>query len=263
LNSISIVVPAFDEEERLPATLSSIFRYIDSRSFDFAEVLVVDDGSSDGTCAVTEQLASSRPDLRLLRNPGNRGKGYSVRHGMLEAQGEWVLFTDADLSAPIEELDTLAAAVAANCASVAIGSRALDRSLIRVHQSRFRENAGRLFNLLVRVFTGMPFQDTQCGFKLIHSSAAREVFGRQRLERFGFDVEVLFIAQLLGYSMIEVPVRWSHSEGTKVRMLRDSLAMFTDVVRVRWNQVLGRYRLGTPIGSIRPGPGPGAGTGPG
>jgi glycosyltransferase involved in cell wall biosynthesis len=242
LNSISIVIPAFDEEKRLPGTLSSIFGYLASRTFDFTEVLVVDDGSTDGTCAVTERLASSQPGLRLLRNPGNRGKGYSVRHGMLESQGEWVLFTDADLSAPIEELDKLKIAVAANHAAVAIGSRALDRSLISVHQSRFRENAGRLFNLLVRVFTGLPFQDTQCGFKLFHASAAREVFRRQRLERFGFDVEVLFIARLLGYKSVEVPVRWSHSEGTKVRMLRDSLAMFTDIVRVRWNQALRRYR---------------------
>jgi len=242
LNSISIVIPAFNEEKRLPATLSAVFNYLAARRWEFAEVLVVDDGSTDGTCGVAERLVPLHAGLRLLKNPGNRGKGYSVRHGVLESRGEWVLFTDADLSAPIDELDKLLEAARTGGATVAIGSRALDRSLITVHQSWFRENAGRLFNLLVRVLTSLPFQDTQCGFKLFETRAAREVFQRQRLERFGFDVEVLFIARLLGHKTIEVPVRWSHSEGTKVRMLRDSLAMFTDLVRVRWNQVRGRYR---------------------
>jgi dolichyl-phosphate beta-glucosyltransferase len=242
LNSISIVIPAFNEENRLPATLSAVFNYLAEGRPDFAEVIVVDDGSTDLTRAVAERLVPLHTGLRLLRNPGNRGKGYSVRHGMMEARGEWVLFTDADLSAPIDELDKLLEAARRRGAAVAIGSRALDRSLITVHQSAFRENAGRLFNLLVRLMTGLPFRDTQCGFKLFEGGAAREVFRRQRLERFGFDVEVLFIARLLGYESIEVPVRWSHSEGTKVRMFRDSLAMFTDLVRVRWNQLRGRYR---------------------
>ena len=161
---------------------------------------------------------------------------------MLEATGDWVLFTDADLSAPIEELDKLIAAAPRGTRSVAIGSRALDRSLIAVHQSFFRENAGRVFNLLMRLVTGLPFQDTQCGFKLFEAAAAREVFRRQRLERFGFDVEVLFIARQLGYAAVEVPVRWSHSEGTKVSMFRDSVAMFLDLLRVRWNQLRGKYK---------------------
>ena len=242
MNSISIIIPAFNEENRLPATLSAVFTYLAARAWEFAEVVVVDDGSTDGTCGVADRLAPLHPGLRLLRNPGNRGKGYSVRHGVMDARGEWILFTDADLSAPIEELDKLAAAAARRHAAVAIGSRALDRSLISVHQSLFRENAGRLFNLLVRLLTGLAFQDTQCGFKLLEARAAREVFRRQRLERFGFDVEVLFIARLLGYDSIEVPVRWSHSPGTKVRMFRDSLAMFGDLLRVRWNQWRGRYR---------------------
>jgi glycosyltransferase involved in cell wall biosynthesis len=180
--------------------------------------------------------------VRLLSNPGNRGKGYSVRHGVLEARGEWVLFTDADLSAPIEELDKLLAAAAAEGAAVAIGSRALNRSLIEVHQSFFRESAGRVFNLLMRLLIGLPFQDTQCGFKLFETRAAREMFRRQRLERFGFDVEVLYLARRLGYRVIEVPVRWSHTEGTKVSMFRDSLNMFLDLVRIRWNALRGRYR---------------------
>lgn len=242
MNSISIVIPAFNEETRLPDTLRAVFTYLSERGPDFAEVIVVDDGSDDRTCAIVEQLVPLYGGLRLVKNPGNRGKGYSVRHGVMEARGEWVLFTDADLSAPIGELDKLFEAARSAGAAVAIGSRALDRSLIEVHQSAFRENAGRLFNLLVRWITGLGFRDTQCGFKLFEAGAAREIFRRQRLERFGFDVEVLFIARLLGYKSVEVPVRWSHSEGTKVRMLRDSLAMFGDVVRVRWNQLRGRYK---------------------
>ena len=242
MDSISIVIPAFNEERRLPATLSAVFRYLEGKARGFAEVLVVDDGSTDGTSAAATEFSRSHPELRLLKNPGNRGKGYSVRHGMLEAKGEWVLFTDADLSAPIEDLDKLWAAAAAQNAAVAIGSRALDRSLIAVHQSFLRENAGRVFNLLMRLATGLPFEDTQCGFKLFEARAAREVFKRQRLERFGFDAEVLFIARRLGYRTVEVPVRWSHSEGTKVSMFRDSLGMFVDLLRIRWNQARGLYR---------------------
>jgi len=160
----------------------------------------------------------------------------------MEARGEWILFTDADLSAPIEELDKLLDACRARGAEIAFGSRALDRSLIQVHQSFFRENAGRAFNLIMRVATGLPYRDTQCGFKLFQAAAAREIFRRQRLERFGFDVEVLFLARRLGYTAVEVPVRWSHAEGTKVSMLRDSAGMFLDLVRVRWNQLRGLYR---------------------
>jgi dolichyl-phosphate beta-glucosyltransferase len=242
LESISIVVPAYNEEKRLPATLASVLSYLGRKPWRFAEVLVVDDGSADGTARVGEQLARDHPIVRLLKNPGNRGKGYSVRHGVMEAKGEWVLFTDADLSAPIEELDKLLAAAEAQGAAVAIGSRALDRSLIEVHQSLFRESAGRVFNLLMRLLTGLPFQDTQCGFKLFETRAAREMFRRQRLERFGFDVEVLYLARRLGYRSIEVPVRWSHAEGTKVSMFRDSLNMFLDLVRIRWYDLRGRYR---------------------
>ena len=242
MDSVSIVVPAYNEERRLPATLSLVLSYLARKPWRLAEVLIVDDGSSDGTAAAGEQLARDHPMVRLLSNPGNRGKGYSVRHGVLEARGEWVLFTDADLSAPIEELDKLLAAAAAEGAAMAIGSRALDRSLIEVHQSFFRESAGRMFNLLMRLLIGLPFQDTQCGFKLFETRAAREMFRRQRLERFGFDVEVLYLARRLGYRVIEVPVRWSHAEGTKVSMFRDSLNMFLDLVRIRWNALRGRYR---------------------
>jgi glycosyltransferase involved in cell wall biosynthesis len=242
LTSISIVIPAYNEEARLPSTLSAILAFAAARNFASCEVLVVNDGSTDGTAAAATQFQTAHPELRLLENPGNRGKGYSVRHGMLEARGEWILFTDSDLSAPIEELDKLIEAARAAGAAVAIGSRALDRSLIATHQSWFRETAGRIFNLMMRLATGLPFSDTQCGFKLFQREAAREVFRRQRIERWGFDAEVLFLARRLGFQTIEVPVRWSHSEGTKVSMFRDSVNMFLDLFRLRWNQLRGRYR---------------------
>ncbi len=240
---LSVVIPAYNEEARLPHTLRRVAEYLDGRGGE-NEILVVNDGSCDGTAKVAVDFAARETFSRvtLLENPGNRGKGYSVRHGMLQAQGDWVLFSDADLSAPIEECEKLLAATGAGY-EVAIGSRALDRSLIGVHQSVFRENAGRVFNLLMRVLTGLPFQDTQCGFKLFSRRAAQDVFRRQRLERFGFDVEVLYLARKLGFSAVEVPVRWNHSEGTKVSMVGDSLEMFLDLWRVRRNDWRGLYDI--------------------
>jgi len=239
--SISVIIPAYNEEKRLPSTLERIAEYSRQRACGFAEILVVDDGSRDSTVARAEEFARRFPCVRVLRNPGNRGKGYSVRHGMLEAQGEWALFTDADLSAPIEELDKLEAAVEREGAAIAIGSRAIDRSLIGVHQPAFREYAGRFFNLVMRAVTGLKFHDTQCGFKLFRQDAARAIFSRQQLERFGFDVEVMFLAELLGYRAVEVPVRWNDVEGSKVGTLQ-GLNGFADLVRVRRNQWAGKYK---------------------
>ncbi len=234
--SISIIIPAYNEERRLPSTLQAIAAYLGSRSWEFAEVLVVDDGSRDATAAVARAAGA-----RVIENPGNRGKGFSVRHGMLKGEGDWLLFTDADLSAPIEELDKLWRMVESENAAVAIGSRALDRSLIGVRQPRAREFAGRLFNLVMRVATGLPFRDTQCGFKLFHRAAAGEIFRRQRLEGFGFDAEALYIATHLGYRVLEIPVRWNDVAGTTVSTLR-GLAAFADILRVRWNSFKGLYR---------------------
>jgi glycosyltransferase involved in cell wall biosynthesis len=234
--SISIIIPAYNEEKRLPGTLAKIERYREKTQWEFVEVVVVNDGSRDKTSAV-----ASAAGARVLENPGNRGKGYSVRHGMLDAKGDWALLTDADLSAPIEELDRLWNAVDKEHAQAAIGSRALDRSLIGVHQPRFREVIGKFFNLAMRTITGLPFHDTQCGFKLFESAAAREIFSRQTLDGFGFDVEVLYIAQHLGYRTLEVPVRWNDVAGTKVSMT-GGLAAFLDPIKVRWNGMRGRYR---------------------
>ena len=234
--SISIIIPAFNEESRLPATLDKVRGYLDRSAWDFAEILVVDDGSRDGTVQAARDAGA-----RVLENPGNRGKGYSVRRGMLEAKGEWALFTDADLSAPIEDVEKLWAAVERGDVRVAIGSRALDRSLVGVHQPAFREAMGRIFNLTMRLITGLPYRDTQCGFKLFETNAAREIFSRQRLDGFGFDVEVLFIARRLGHVAAEVPVRWNNVAGTTVSLWRGVMA-FLDPVKVRWNGLMGRYR---------------------
>jgi glycosyltransferase involved in cell wall biosynthesis len=234
--SISIIIPAYNEEKRLPATLRKVRQYLDRTQWEFAEIVVVNDGSSDSTAE-----AARLSGARVLENPGNRGKGYSVRYGMLEAKGDWALFTDADLSAPIEELDKLWSAVERQGARAAIGSRAVDRSLIGVRQSAFRESMGRVFNVVIRMVTGLPFQDTQCGFKLFETRAARSIFGCQRLDGFGFDVEVLFIAGRLGCGTLEVPVRWNDVAGTKVSMWRGAMA-FLDPLKVRWNGLTGKYR---------------------
>ncbi len=240
ISSLSILIPAFNEEKRLPPTIEKLEAFLATRAWRFVEVLVVDDGSLDGTSEVVEELSARDPRYRLLRNPGNRGKGYSIRHGMLNARGEWILFTDADLSTPIEELDKLEQALQKSGSPVAIGSRAVDRSLVEVHQAGIRELAGRFFNLVMRLVTGMPYLDTQCGFKLFRLDAAREIFKWQLLDGFGFDVEALYLARKRGFSVEEVPVRWRNVEGTTVSLWR-GLDAFADILRVRWNDLCGRY----------------------
>jgi dolichyl-phosphate beta-glucosyltransferase len=240
LDSLSIVIPAYNEEGRLEPTLDRVYEFLRAKNLKFAELIVVDDGSRDGTAALVERIAREHSLIRLLRNPGNRGKGYTVRHGMLEARGEWILYTDADLSAPIEEFDKLYDGAQKAGARVAIGSRALDRSLVGVHQSAFRELSGRAFNVLMRVITGLPFRDTQCGFKLFESTAGREIFSRQTLDGFSFDVEDLVISKRLGIRAIEVPVVWNNVEGTKVGML-SGVQSFADLIGIRWRALTGRY----------------------
>ena len=235
---VSIIIPAYNEERRLPGTLERVRQYLAARPFD-AEVIVVDDGSSDATARVVEEFRARMPGLRLISNGPNRGKGFSVRHGMLEARGSIALFTDADLSAPIEEADKLIGAL--QSVDVTFGSRALNRSLISIHQSRFREFAGIVFNKLVKLILGLPFVDTQCGFKAFVLPRARIIFEQQRIERFGFDPELLFLARRHGLRALEIPVRWSHDADTKVRVGTDSLRMFLDLLVIRWNGMMGRY----------------------
>jgi glycosyltransferase involved in cell wall biosynthesis len=237
--ALSIIIPSYNEELRLPPSLGLIADYIGKSGRD-TEVLVVDDGSTDQTAAVAETFRAQIPRLRVVPNKENRGKGYSVRHGMTEARGDIVLFTDADLSAPIEEADKLIAAM--ETYDVAIGSRAMDRNLIAVHESGFREFAGIIFNKIVRAVLWLPFVDTQCGFKAFRRERCKIIFEQQRIERFGFDPELLYLARHHGLKSVEIPVRWAHSPATKVNMLRDSVQMFLDVFTIRWNAMLGRYR---------------------
>ena len=237
---LSLIIPAYNEEARLPATLRRIAEYVRASNRP-TEVIVVDDGSRDRTAEVARSFVSEIPSLRMVSNGVNRGKGFSVRRGALEARGRIVLFTDADLSAPIEEADKLLAALSGAQAEVAIGSRALDRSLIEVHESPFREFAGIIFNKIVRICLFLPFVDTQCGFKAFLRERCRILFEQQRIERFGFDPELLFLARRHGLRAVEIPVRWAHSPATRVHMVRDSLLMFLEVLQIRWNALARRY----------------------
>ncbi len=236
---LSIIIPAYNEENRLPRALKLIGEFLAARPALTAEILVVDDGSTDGTARVVKESQPQMPNLRLISNGRNRGKGFSVKHGMLEARGRIALFTDADLSAPIEEADKLFQALG-KC-DYAIGSRAIDRSLISVRQSLLRENAGIIFNAIVRVMTEVQFEDTQCGFKAFLRERSRIIFEQQRIEGFGFDPEILYLAWRHGLRGAEVPVRWAHDPATKVHVVRDSIRMFADLFLIRWNWILGRY----------------------
>src|SRR5580692_4448208 len=241
---LSIVIPAYNEDQRLPKTLDRIFAYLQARPYR-AEIIVVDDGSSDRTSEIVRASREKYPGLRLVTNGGNRGKGFSVRHGMLEARGEIALFTDADLSTPIEEADKLLAALRERGYDAAIGSRAMDRSLIEVHQSVIREQAGIFFNRLVRWIMGIEFSDTQCGFKAFRLERTRIIFEQQRVERFGFDPEILFLAARHGLRVAEIHVRWSHDAATKVNVAGDGIQMFLDLLWIRWNALLGHYPRAT------------------
>jgi len=239
---LTVIIPAYNEERRLPKTLDAILAYLNARP-ERAEIIVVDDGSSDSTVEIVSAYVRKFPDLLLVSNGSNRGKGYSVRHGMLEARGEISLFTDADLSTPIAEADKLIKALRETGYDGAIGSRAVDRSLIEVHQSLLREQAGIFFNRLVRWIMGIGFSDTQCGFKAFRTQRARIIFEQQRIERFGFDPEILFLAKRHGLRVAEIPVRWSHDEGTKVNVAADGMLMFFELLMIRWNGIRGRYPL--------------------
>jgi dolichyl-phosphate beta-glucosyltransferase len=234
---LSIVVPAYNEAGRIRDTLERLCHFKQLRPY-VIELIVVDDGSTDQTV----EMVLDFPGVRLVRNDRNYGKGFTVRHGVLEAQGEFVLFTDADLSTPIEEVDKLLSALQSSGADAAIGSRALQRELIGIHQPWFRDMAGRFFNLLVRVFTGLRLHDTQCGFKLFKRSSTRHAFERMRVEGFGFDPELLFLIERGGGRVAEVPVRWNDNPATKVRFVRDSTRMFLDLIAIRWRAFMGEYQ---------------------
>lgn len=238
--SLSIVIPAYNEENRLPTTLTTLKLYLKTHNLSFVEIVIVDDGSHDRTAEVVKQFSLTNPYVRLLENQTNHGKGYATRLGMREARGEWVLLTDADLSTPMEELDRLMAMILTTQADGAIGSRAVNRSMVRKRQSLFREFSGRLFNLAARFITGLPYRDTQCGFKLFRADVAHTLSARQQTEGFGFDVELLYIAKKHSFQILELPVQWFNVEGSKVK-LSSGLCAFADLLSVRWHDIKGRY----------------------
>jgi dolichyl-phosphate beta-glucosyltransferase len=237
--ALSIVIPAFNEERRLGPSLDAMRAFLKRQRIQ-AEVLVVDDGSSDGTAALVQKRSRDFAGLRLVSQPRNLGKGAAVKAGVLASRADLILFSDADLSTPLEELQPLRAAIQAG-ADIAIGSRALDRTRIAVRQPLYREAAGRLFNRLVQLLSVPGISDTQCGFKLFKASAAKRLFARQQVPRFGFDVEVLFLARLAGYRIAELPVRWVNSPETKVRPIQDGGRAFLDLALIRLYQLQGRY----------------------
>jgi glycosyltransferase involved in cell wall biosynthesis len=236
---LSIVIPAYNESARIEKTLERVMTCVAEQGWD-AEVLVVDDGSKDDTAAIVKRWMSQHPRLHLVQNPGNRGKGYSVRNGLLQAAGDVVMFTDADLSAPMEETERLLAAIA-DGADVAIGSRWMDRTRQTIHQPLYRQFFGRCFNWITRSVMGLPFKDTQCGFKAFKRSAAQVIFRLQTIERWGFDPEILFIARKLKYVIREVPVTWGHDERSRMSYLKDGMKMLEEMATIRANSVAGRY----------------------
>lgn len=238
-HQVSIIIPAYNERERIGQTLDRVLDCIERRAWD-AEVLVVDDGSTDGTLDIVEGFMQRDSHVNLLRNPSNRGKGYSVRNGLLQALGDVVMFTDADLSAPIDEAERLFDAIR-DGADVAIGSRWLERQRQTAYQPLYRRFFGRCFNAVTRVVMGLPYADTQCGFKAFRRPAAQMIFRLQRIERWGFDPEILFIARRLRFRVTEVPVTWGHDERSKISYLRDGAKMLEDMARIRSNNMRGRY----------------------
>jgi dolichyl-phosphate beta-glucosyltransferase len=241
--NLSIVIPAFNESARIPATLKQVVSSIRERGWD-AEIIVVNDGSTDATAQVVQDFARTAPEIRMIENPGNRGKGYSVRSGMLQALGEIVMFTDADLSSPMQEAERLFTHIAEG-ADIAIGSRWLEKGRQTHKQPLYRQFFGRCFNAVTRGVMGLHFADTQCGFKAFTRAAAQTVFQLQTIERWGFDPEILFIALKCGYRVDEVAVSWGHDERSRMSYLKDGIRMLEDVATIRWNALLGRYKKHT------------------
>jgi dolichyl-phosphate beta-glucosyltransferase len=239
------VIPAFNESARLGPTLDRILKFVCRQSWD-VEVIVVDDGSRDNTANLVQEYARRSPLVRLVQNEGNRGKGYSVRNGVLHAQGSIILFTDADLSSPIEEAPKLVAALEQG-ADVAIGSRWVRSDLQRQRQSLARQVMGRTFNLLLRALLSLDFKDTQCGFKAFRRTAAIALFSLQRTEGWGFDPEILFLANRLGFTVAEIPVVWAHDEGSRIRPVVDGMKMVWEMWKIRWAALSGLYEISTRV----------------
>ena len=240
---LSIIIPAYNEEQRLGSTLTDTFDYLMAQDYT-SEIIVVDDGSNDQTVAIAESFherTNEKIKLLVLKNPGNRGKGYAVRNGMLHACGEVHLFMDADLATPLDQIPRVLTPILENQFDVVFGSRAVDESVIKVEQSLLRRLRGRGGNLLIRALTGMDINDTQCGFKAFRRQASQTIFPLQQIEGFGFDPEVLFIANKQGWKWKETPVVWRHIEGSKVTMVSATVEVFSEVCKIRWYDLTGKY----------------------
>jgi glycosyltransferase involved in cell wall biosynthesis len=236
----SIIVPAYNEAQRIGPSLERMVAYIAASNWS-AEIIVVNDGSRDNTAAIVNEFARRNPIVRLLENPGNRGKGYTVRNGMMNASGQVLLFTDADLSSPIEEAPKLFAPIERGEADIAIGSRYLETQLQTAKQPFYRRVLGRTFNLALRSILGLSYVDSQCGFKAFSRKAAMTVFPAMKIEGWGFDPEILFLARRYGLRVVEVGVSWAHDHRSKINPLRDGARMFSELVRVRSNSITGKY----------------------
>jgi glycosyltransferase involved in cell wall biosynthesis len=247
---LSVVIPAYNEAQRIRDSLLGAAAWLSAaRLPGAAEIVVVDDGSRDETVAVVEATARAlppgSPSLRILRNGRNFGKGYSIKHGVLLAEGEFLLLSDADFSTPIDELPRLLAPVMSGECAIAIGSRGLPESRVEVAQPFWRQTMGRVFNGIVRTATGLPYRDTQCGFKVMRRDAVVPLFRAARIERFAYDVEILYLARKARLEVREIPVLWRDAAGSKVRAARDSLRMLREVAEVLWRDKRSRYgRLG-------------------
>jgi dolichyl-phosphate beta-glucosyltransferase len=238
---LSVVIPAYNEEARIAKSLEKIYLYLQKQSYTY-ELIVVDDGSRDQTIRVVTDIFKRIEQGMLLVNEVNRGKGYSVRKGMLASTGDYVLFSDADLSTPIEEVEKLLQPLQQGV-DIAIGSRALKDSEVRIHQPFYREYMGKIFNVVLRLLMITNLHDTQCGFKCFRGDVARQLFKKVTFERFSFDVEVLFLAGLQGYTVTEVPVQWFNEPNTRVNALKDSSRMLKDVLTLRYNAWTGKYKF--------------------
>ena len=241
--NLSIVLPAFDEQQRLGGTVESILAYLDAHKID-AELIVVDDGSADKTADIARESAAKFPAIttNVIRYEENRGKGYAVKIGLQVARGEIALFSDADLSTPIEEIHKLVDPIRNGDFDVTFGSRAIDRTLIGTHQPWRREQGGRVMNLIIKTMSGLTFYDTQCGFKAFKMAKFRPLLDLMTIDRFGFDVEFLFVAKHNGLSLKEIPVRWNDVAGSKVNVLRDTRRMISELNQIRRNAKQGKYK---------------------
>ena len=240
MGKISVIIPAFNEEHRLPGTLESVYEYLNAKKADF-EIVVVDDGSDDGTAEFVRSYSSNHPQVRVISYTQNRGKGYAVRIGMLDSDGDYVIYNDADGSSPIEEIDKLIASIDSGN-DIAFGSRAKPDEKRKVEALAYRKYIGNTFNLIVQTLLLKGIHDTQCGFKMFTRKAAQDIFSVARMDGFAFDVEILYIGRLRKYKMEEVPINWSNVDGSKVNVFIDSPKMFFETLKIAYAAWTGKYK---------------------